>query len=65
MIMDFVLDINAQKIGHLNDVKIVSLVIKPEILRGSHFFLLCKAIEYQTKQTCLRANRTYIFLIRQ
>ena len=35
--------------GYLKDVKIVSLVIKPEILRDSHFFLLCKAIEYQKK----------------
>jgi len=59
------LDIKVQKMGHLKDVKIVSLVIKPEMLRGSHFFLLCKAIEYQTKQSCLKANGTYIFLIRQ
>lgn len=48
--------------GHLKDVKIVHLIIKPEMLRGSHFFLLRKAIKYQTKQTCPRTNGTYIYI---
>jgi hypothetical protein len=50
---------------YLTDVKIVSLVIKPEMLRVFRFLLLCNAIEYQTQQTCLRANGTYIFFNRQ
>jgi hypothetical protein len=40
-------------VGHLKDIKILSLIKKQEIVRVSLFFLLFKAIEYLTVQACL------------